>query len=151
MSSWFMEKECGSLSKTRNMIYKASSGLGPGPWGIFNFGTWESNFPLPSRAVVVSPKATEWPVCDILEISHVSFMQHCLPCLLLTSHCVIVFADNVPFPIPPLKTVYKVLYFLINLFGTRFSLCKMSWAQFSDLLCFSSPGLLFQEQVCIMC
>lgn len=102
-----MEKECGSLSKTRNIIGKASHGLGPGPSRTFNFGSWESNFSFLSRAVVISPKAVECPVCDTLEISCTPFMQHCWICILLTSsHCMIASAAYVSFSTHPLLEIH---------------------------------------------
>lgn len=84
---------CGLWRKNLgSMLGKASNGLGPEPRGSCSFTSWALDFSPPLNAMVISPKVTEYLLCDTLEISCVPFIQHCLISFLMTwSHCMVAF------------------------------------------------------------
>lgn len=102
-----MEKECNSLSKSRNMHGKASSGLKPRPWGVecrklqlLTLGTQL----LPQKTMAISSKAILCSVCDTLEIACVLFVQYCLISFLLTLSHYDSFLLTLPVPNSPTPT-----------------------------------------------
>lgn len=111
-----------SLSKIKSLLGWASNGLGLGSWGSCSFGSWETNsFPYKIKMI------------SALSMTCVLFGQHCLIGFkLILSHCMRVFFW-VCF-ISALKTLYKMLWFLISLLGIRWSLWKAFWDQLLYLL-----------------
>ena len=78
------------------------------------------------RTLVIHPNAAVCSVCDTVEISCVSFVPRRMIGFLVTlSYCVMAFFLLCTI-LPSLQTVYKMLYFLINLFSIRHTLCKSS-------------------------
>lgn len=46
LKPWSMENKHNSSSKTKNTLSKASNGLGLGPWGSWDMGSWEHSSSL---------------------------------------------------------------------------------------------------------
>lgn len=111
-----MEKELSFLSKIRNMFGKAGNDLRPGPSGTEVLDHGSLTFLTPLQ--VISPKAVEHLVCNACETSCVLCVQHF-----------------------PLQTVYKILYFLINVIASAHT--KLPDLKFSylNLLLFKSRSL----------
>lgn len=115
---WCTEKEQSSLSKARSVLGRASNGLGPGPWGSCDFTSVNPTLLPKGLSVVLSL----WHIWDIsVPLFNTAWLASCWPCPFAWQ----LSPDPVPFP---LKTVYKMLYFLINLLARPISLCKPSWS-----------------------
>lgn len=71
LSPCCVEKERSSLSKTRNMLGRASEGLGPGPWGSSTSNPEKEPNSSHGEIGLIGPKAAVYMSC-------VPLVQHCL-------------------------------------------------------------------------